>query len=75
VIETKLLQELYHPQSNGKNERTNQNVKQVLKALVLQEETNWPEILQRTIGKLRCVPNKSRGNLTPHEMMFGTIPK
>ena len=36
----------YHPQANGKAERTNQTLMQVLRTLLLsQDETKWPELI------------------------------
>ena len=60
----------YHPQSDGQVERFNRTCKQMIKAFVNENMTDWDDHLPLLMMAYRASPHESTG-LTPNMMMFG----
>ena len=60
----------YHPQSDGQVERFNHTCKQMLKAFVNENMTDWDDHLPLLLMAYRASPHESTG-LSPNLMMFG----
>ncbi len=60
----------YHPQSDGQVERFNRTCKQMLKAFVNENQTDWDDHLPLLLMAYRATPHESTG-LSPNLMMFG----
>lgn len=63
----------YHPQSNGQDERTNQNVKSALRRYVNQHQNDWDQHLQAVIYGINTAKQDST-KYTPFEIMFNRKP-
>jgi hypothetical protein len=63
---------VYHAQTDGQSERTNQTIETYLRYVIasLDKVTDWPLVLpamQRTFNSTR----NASTNATPHELMYG----
>jgi hypothetical protein len=63
----------YHAQTNM-TERCNKQIIQVMKALVLQYQRDWTELLPTVLQKLRIHVNETTKK-SPYEMLFGRLPR
>ncbi|XP_056138387.1 uncharacterized protein LOC130114543 [Lampris incognitus] len=61
---------VYHPQSQGKVERMNQNLKQKLARICAQTKMNWVDVLPLALMTIRSSVNQGTG-FTPYELMTG----
>ncbi|KAL4008309.1 hypothetical protein ACER0C_002161 [Sarotherodon galilaeus] len=61
---------VYHPQSQGKVERMNLNLKNKLSKICAATGLNWVSALPIALMIIRCSVNKSTG-FTPHELQTG----
>ncbi|XP_025762871.1 uncharacterized protein K02A2.6-like isoform X2 [Oreochromis niloticus] len=61
---------VYHPQSQGKVERMNLNLKNKLSKICAATGLNWVSALPIALMTIRCSVNKSTG-FTPHELQTG----
>ncbi|XP_006809576.2 uncharacterized protein LOC102790451 [Neolamprologus brichardi] len=61
---------VYHPQSQGKVERMNLNLKNKLSKICAQTGLNWISALPIALMTIRCSVNQSTG-FTPHELQTG----
>ncbi|XP_019203709.1 uncharacterized protein LOC109195671 [Oreochromis niloticus] len=61
---------VYHPQSQGKVERMNQNLKNKLAKICAQTKMDWVEALPVALMSIRCSVNQSTG-FTPYELFTG----
>jgi hypothetical protein len=64
----------YHAQANGMTERANKSAIQIMKALILQYNLSWPQLLNLMLQKMRIHVNESTGK-SPYEMLYGRIPR
>ena len=63
----------YHPQANGKAERTNQELKQYLPKYANHQQDNWPELVP--LAEYAYNTTKTRGtDFTPYQMVYGKTP-
>ena len=60
----------YHPMSNGKTERANKTLINMLKTLSGEEKKNWKEVLPKLAFAYNSTIHKSTG-FTPFYLMFG----
>ncbi|KAL4007999.1 hypothetical protein ACER0C_001851 [Sarotherodon galilaeus] len=61
---------VYHPQSQGKVERMNKNLKNKLAKICAQTNMNWVDALPIALMSVRCSVNQSTG-FTPYELLTG----
>ncbi|XP_039896552.1 uncharacterized protein LOC120739002, partial [Simochromis diagramma] len=61
---------VYHPQSQGKVERMNQNLKNKLAKICAQTNMNWVDALPIALMSVRCAVNQRTG-FTPYELLTG----
>ena len=59
----------YHHQSNGRAEVAGQQIKEVLRKILVEENLTWVEALPRVLDKIHDA--KGVGGLSPYEIMFG----
>ena len=63
----------YHPQANGKAERTNQELKQYLRKYTNHQQDNWPELV--LLAEYAYNTTKTRGiNFTSYQLVYGKTP-
>jgi hypothetical protein len=60
----------YHPQSDGQVERFNRTVKQMIKAFIGENMSDWDDHLPYLLMAYRATPHDSTG-LSPNLLMFG----
>lgn len=63
-----------HPQSNGKVERANRTIKEILAKLVNNEPDKWSEKLQDAVAAYRVASSSSTG-YTPFYLLYGRGPQ
>ena len=63
----------YHPQANGKAERTNQELKQYLRKHANHQQDNWPELVP--LAEYAYNTTKTQGtDFTPYQLVYGKTP-
>lgn len=67
-----VLTSVYHPQSNGKNERSHLILKEYIRHYI-NEQQQWDMILPQAMLTYNCTINKNIG-YTPYELQFGREP-
>uniref|UniRef100_A0A3P9CHI7 Integrase catalytic domain-containing protein n=1 Tax=Maylandia zebra TaxID=106582 RepID=A0A3P9CHI7_9CICH len=60
----------YHPQTNGLDEKTNDNIKRALRKLVNDQQNNWDLYLEPTLFSLRSKVHTTT-KYTPFFLMYG----
>lgn len=60
----------WHPQSSGRVERMNKNLKNILTKLMVETQMNWLKCLPLALLRIRMRPRSDLGT-SPYEMMFG----
>jgi len=60
----------YHPEGNGKAERTIGTVKRLLRSMIGELGRNWPNLLQGVLFAIRSAECRTTG-YTPHCLLFG----
>eukprot|EP00795_Rhopilema_esculentum_P003534 gene3534-2018_t len=62
----------YHPQTNGLDERTNQNIKRRLEKLLSEEESldHWVELIDPILFSIRTTKS-STTKFSPFQLMHG----
>ena len=60
---------VYHHQANGRAEVAGQQIKEVLRKILVEENLTWVEALPRVLNKIHDA--KGVGGLSPYEIMFG----
>ncbi|KAL2103786.1 hypothetical protein ACEWY4_000654 [Coilia grayii] len=60
----------YHPQTNGLDEKTNDNIKRALRKLVNEQQNNWDIFLDATLFSLRSKIHTTTKH-TPFKLMYG----
>jgi len=66
------LTSIYHPQSNGKNERSHLILTEYIRHYINEQE-QWDMILPQAMLTYNCTINKNTG-YTPYELQFGREP-
>lgn len=66
------LTSVYHPQSNGKNERSHLILTEYIRHYIKERE-QWDDILPQAMLTYNCTINKNTG-YTPYELQFGREP-
>ncbi|GAA5994209.1 hypothetical protein JCM11641_002880 [Rhodosporidiobolus odoratus] len=75
VMGTKLqMSTSFHPETDGRSERTNKTVVQVLRGMVSRRQTVWASHLALTEYSLNCAVNVSTGK-APFELVLGFVPR
>ncbi|GAA5974652.1 hypothetical protein JCM11641_007040 [Rhodosporidiobolus odoratus] len=64
----------FHPETDGRSERTNKTVVQVLRGLVSRRQTDWAAHLALTEYSINCAVNVSMGK-APFELVLGFVPR
>ncbi|XP_036149749.1 uncharacterized protein LOC118647910 [Monomorium pharaonis] len=67
-----VLTSVYHPQSNGKNERSHLILTEYIRHYINEQE-QWDMILPQAMLTYNCTVNKNTG-YTPYELQFGREP-
>ena len=63
----------YHPQANGRAERTNQKLKQYLRQYTNHQQNNWPGLVP--LAEYTYNTTKTRGiDFTPYQVVYGKTP-
>src|SRR4029077_16786087 len=65
----------YHPRTDGQSEVANKAIIQKIKNLSYEGQTNWLQNLPTIQATINRIPNSSRNNRTPFEIVFGQNPK
>lgn len=60
----------YHPQTNGLDEKTNDNIKRALRKLVNSQQNDWDVYLDATLFSLRSKVHTTT-KYTPFRLMYG----
>lgn len=66
------LTSVYHPQSNGKNERSHLILTEYIRHYINEQE-QWDSILPQAMLTYNCTVNKNTG-YTPYKLQFGRKP-
>ena len=66
-----LKTQLYHPMTNGLNERYNGLIKRVLRKLSAENPRSWDRYLHPTLFALRDSPCESLGKFSSFELLYG----
>ncbi|SGZ32127.1 BQ5605_C043g12085 [Microbotryum silenes-dioicae] len=67
------LSSAFHPETDGRSEKTNKTAFQILRALVNKEQSNWAECLAVCEYAINSSLNVATGK-TPFELVFGYTP-
>jgi len=59
----------YHHQSNGRAEMAGQQLQEMLRKVMIENELTWVEALPRVLDRIHDV--KGQAGLSPYEMLFG----
>ena len=60
----------FHPQTNSHCDRYNSFIAQSLRAYIIEQHTNWPDLLPGILMAYRLTPAGSSG-ISPFQMLFG----
>ncbi|GAA5978447.1 hypothetical protein JCM11641_007948 [Rhodosporidiobolus odoratus] len=63
----------FHPETDGRSERTNKTAVQILRGMVSHRQTDWANHLALTEYSMNCAVNASTGK-APFEMVLGFVP-
>lgn len=64
----------YHPQTDGRTERTNKTMVEMLWCLIDRRQGRWRQLLSAVENAMNLAVNKSMGK-TPLNLIFGFIPR
>ena len=59
----------YHHQSNGRAEMAGQQLQEILRKVMIEEELTWVEALPRVLDRIHDL--KGQAGLSPYEILFG----
>ena len=65
---------VYHPQTDGRVERFNKTLKQMLKKAMDTDGKNWDQLLPHVLFAVHEVPQASTG-FSPFELLYGRRPR